>query len=747
MESLSHSPGAPAAAGKVFLLPALVVCGLSLASHGYAQQLEEVVVTAQKRSESLQDVPISVEVVSGDKMDDMGVMRLDQLTMYTPGLNVTEGAADAFIFIRGIGSGLNKGFEQSVGTYIDGLYYGRGRSSRNGMMDMERAEVLKGPQGILFGKNTIAGAINLTTRGPTPEPEGYVKIGQALHGTNETNVEGAYGGYITDSFGVRLATRYTSYNEWMDNTFNHQDIGSAHTESVTRLTLAWDPLDTLSMVGKFQYGYLEENEKPSVLVKCSPAMWAIVDGLDDCHFDDDTTVSARDPEGGWGNTRMDSMSAGLTVNWDMTDSLTLTSVSGFIKHIEDLFLDSDYSPAEILDSKRDENYQAASQELRIASDTGGKFEYMAGVYASHEKLVFDAGLNYNSLFTRVTHADQKTDSTAVFGQVTWNVMDNLALTGGLRYSRDQKEVNHLTRCALYKTGIPNGASACFGPTFVIDKKIDDDNVSPSVSAEWFATSDIMLYAKFSRGYKSGGFDLQTLSGDGPGYVFDSEKAKAYEIGAKTTLLDGGMTLNVALFRSEYDNLQVSTFDGNVGFNVGNAAEAISQGLDVELNWAATETITTALSLSLLDAYYDKFKDAQCSYPQVLQWTGEGACVADMSNQELQYSPDWSGHWNVTWEGEIASDLLMSVSGDVSFSSDFFGMSDNDPELRQGSFAKIDTRIAIFPYDEQWEVALLVKNLTDRRTFHYGNDVPLFAGSYFKNREAGITPSLQLKYRF
>lgn len=737
----------PQATVAVLRVLPLAISTALLVNPAYAQrQLEEVVVTAQKREQSLQDVPVAVSAIDGKKFNDMGIKRLDELTVYTPGVTVTEGPSDALLFIRGIGSGLNKGFEQSVGTYVDGIYFGRGRSSRNGMVDLARAEVLKGPQGILFGKNTIAGAINLTTRNPTPEAEGYLEVSYELAETDEKVVEGAYGGYLTDNFGVRLAARYSSSDGWMENTFNGEDIG-AEDDLVTRLSLLFEPSDDIEIIGKLQYSLLKQNEKNSELVTCSPAMQAIVAGIDDCRFDGKTTVSAIDPDGGYGGTEMEAMSAGLTVNWSLNDDLTLTSVTGFTKHIEDLFLDSDYSPAEILDARRDEAFESLSQEIRIASDTGGQIEYLAGAYVETNEMQFDGGLNYNSLFTRVSDVFQETDTAAIFGQVTWHLNDRFGVTVGARYSEDKKDVDSRNYCAEYKTTIATGAAACFGPAYELQADRDDENFSPAITFEWRPNGDHMLYAKYSEGYKSGGFDIQSLSGNPDTYQFDPEEAKSFEVGSKSTLLDGSMTLNLALFRNEYTNLQVSTFDGNIGFNVGNAAESVSQGLDIDLNWAFADEWTTSLSLALLDAHYESFPDAQCSYPQSLATPAGQTCVADLSDKDLQFAPEWSGHWNLTWESTLANDFLLTVAADVNFSDEFFVMADLDPNLVQDAFAKLDMRVSLQPMDGPWELALVGRNLTDEKTFHFGNDVPLFNGSYFKNYDRTRTLVVQARYHF
>lgn len=736
---------------KHALCPLALSLAAAIVSNGASAQakLEEVIVTAQKRAESLQDVPVAVTAIDGQKLDDYGLTRLDDLMVYTPSLTVVEGPADSFIFIRGIGSGFNKGFEQSVGTYVDGIYFGRGRSSRNGMVDMERVEVLKGPQGILFGKNTIAGAINLTTRNPSQEAEGYIQISNEFEETDETSIEAAYGGYLTDTFGIRLATRYTTSNGWMTNTYNGEQIG-AEDDVVTRLSMVFEPNDDVKVTAKVQHSHLEQSEKPSELVVCNAGMQGILGmvGIDDCSFDGNTSVSAIDPKGGFGGDNMEALSGSLNIDWAINDSLTLTSLTGYTTHDEDMYLDADYSPLELLDATRDEYFKSVSQEFRINSQGDNGLDYIAGVYIESSTMDFDAILSYNLaaiplVGSRVTDVTQDTDTKAIFGQMTWQLNDDLAVTVGARYSEDKKDVDSVNYCGDYKTGAANGAAGCFGPAYAIVMDRKDDNFSPAVTLEWNPSIDHMLYAKYSEGYKSGGFDLQSTTGNLDTFQFEPEEAKSFELGSKSTLMDGAMTLNAALFRNEYTNLQVSTFDGNVSFNVGNAAKAISQGIDLDVNWALTDSLRTSLSVAILDATYDSFATAQCSFPE----TAAGNSVCDLTGTDLQFSPEWSGHWNVSWESSVADDMLLTVSSDLNFTDSFQTMSDNDPELVQGAFAKLDMRVSLQPSDGQWELALIGRNLTDEETFHFGNDVPLSGGSYFKNYEKPRTVAIQGRLRF
>lgn len=716
-------------------------------------RIEEIIVTAQKREERLQDVPIVVVVISGKKVEAMGIGRLDDLTAYTPGVSNTEASTGSFLYIRGIGSAGNKGFEQSVGTYVDGIYYGRDRSSRNGMFDLERVEILKGPQGILFGKNTIAGAITMTTRGPGAEPEGYVKLGYEFE-TNEKVMEAAYGGMLTDTFGARFAVRHAEMDGWLKNTFNGQNIGEED-DLVARLSTLWEPAPGLDMIGKLTWSRLRQNEKTAQLTQCSPAMQGFVAGIDDCRLDDKTTVTAYNRfDGGYGFEKLEALSAGWTINWDL-DGHVLTSVTGYTEHTDDMYLDSDYTHQEVLEAVRDEEFEAYSQELRIASATGGAIEYIAGVYVEKSEMEWTAnlGLDLNPRGiplqagrTKLTR--QETTSKAIFGQLTWHVTDAISATLGGRYSKDEKDGIANNFCTVYKTFIPTGQPACaLGPGFVLEGSRSDENFSPALTLEWRPVEDHMLYAKFSQGYKSGGFDLATNSPAIGPFLFEPEEVDSLEIGSKSTLLDGAMTLNVAIFRNEYSDLQVSTFDGNIGFLVGNAAEAISQGGEVDVNWALTDTLRTAFAVSYLDAKHHKFPQAQCSFPQIAMTPQGQLCLNDLSGKDLQYAPDISAHWNLTWEKSLADNYLLAIATDVVYSDAFYTANDLDPHFRQDSFYKIDARISLESLVSGWELALVGRNLTDEKTSHYGDDVPLSPGSYFKHLDRPRTLALQASWRF
>lgn len=208
-----------------------------------------------------------------------------------------------------------------------------------------------------------------------------------------------------------------------------------------------------------------------------------------------------------------------------------------------------------------------------------------------------------------------------------------------------------------------------------------------------------------------------------------------------------MTLNLAVFRNEYKDLQVSTFDGNIGFLVGNAAEAISQGAEVDINWALTNNLRTAFSVSYLDATYDKFTTAQCTYPQSVATPPGEVCVNDLSGKSLQYSPDLSAHWNLTWDRVLADSYLLTVATDVIYSDEYYTANDLDRHFLEDSYYKVDARISLESFNGGWELALVARNISNEKTSHYGDDVPLSPGSYFKHLDKPRTVALQARWSF
>ena len=344
--------------------------------------LEEVTVTARKRAESLDDVPISVSVMSGDKLERMAIGGLEELSAFTPNLQINQNATQQTVTIRGIGSGANQAFEQSVGTYIDGVYFGRGRSARNPFFDVERVEILKGPQGILFGKNTIAGAINITTRKPTDELEGYLES-EYFTDTDQWGIAGAVSGPVSDDVSGRIAANYKSQGGYIDNSFAGGDEADRE-EYVVRGTIVWDASDRLEVILKGEVSSFDVDGRTAQLVQPGP-LAGIYTSFDPT-FETKLDYNSATPGDDFDNT--DAANVTLTLNYDVNDNLTLTSVTSYVEYNFDNNIPAEFAPiVDYAEQSNRQEHDQISEELRLHyTSEDSRFEFLGGVYYQSEDL-------------------------------------------------------------------------------------------------------------------------------------------------------------------------------------------------------------------------------------------------------------------------------------------------------------------------------------------------------------------------
>jgi len=744
---------------------ALPLLMLTIGSGAVAQEIEEIIVTARLRAEPLQDVPVSVSVVSGDWIVESAVRTLEEVSHSVPNFTVNETPIDTNVFIRGIGSPENQGFEQSVGLFSDGVYWGRARQARAPFFDVERIEVLKGPQGILFGKNTSAGAVNMTTARPTDETSGYLS---ALYEpeASETVVSGVVSGPLTDELRGRLALRSAKMDGWVTNTATAA-ADPERDEFVARGTIGWDASDALEVLLKFEYGQLDV--AGTTMQVTEQGVFGDLFALFDPQFEDE--LDDRRSVGGSGvfispeQSDTDTQNAALTVNWDIGGH-RLTAISGYSAYdFQDVF-DADISALSQAQKVFASDFEQLSQEVRILSPlaaTGG-FDYIAGLYWQDSDLGvetrddIDLTLLAAPAGSRYYVTDQSSRAFGVFGQATWHASDRLRITAGIRWVDEKKQANRILAVTDLGTTNPNPAlepffAAALG-TFPhnLQGSRSEDNLLPSLNVQWDATDSAMLYASYSRGYKGGGFDEQLTNGNPDDWEFDEEEVDAWEVGAKLVLMDNAAALNVALFRNEFTDLQVSAFDGLAGFVVGNAAAATSQGLELDARFRIGDGFYAGGSLALLDARYDNFANAACTAEQSAAHDTAGLpppCVQDLSGREPMYSPDWSGYAYAEYISVPDNDggFEFAARLEVNASDSFFISQDLDPNLEQDSFAKVNLRLSLTQPDRGWEIAIIGKNLTDEQTASFGNDVPILNGAFFKFADRPRNIALQGMYRF
>lgn len=727
----------------------------------------EIVVTAQKRSENLQDVPISVGVVQGEAIQEMGIRNLEEVSTNTPSLLINQSPSQSGIYLRAIGSGSNNtGFEQSVGMFVDGVYMSKARLLQQPFFDIERVEVIKGPQNVLFGKNTTAGAISITTAKPTDEFEALVS---GLYGSDgEYQADAVLSGPLAENLGARVAVRASGMNGYLHDTFLDVDAPRIR-DLAGRATLLFEPEDALTFTlrGQFVRSRLSGG-LPVLASQLSPALRAALLAVDpDLSTDFKDQKRSTDAGGVPGNAEfldIDTHVVSFNVDYEAGD-WSLTSLTAFAGYKYSQSTDSEFTanPNAQIALNTGSKYRQFSQEFRVQSPVGRPIEVMAGLYYQNSDTKYEDWnpcFNYTFFppaggpvsacallgFSQV----QKTSSAFVRG--TWNITDAFRITGGVRYTHEKKtasgglvatELDMVTPTTT--PGDLAGLSAFgYAPHVKPKQKRSENSWSPSVNIQYDVTDDIMTYASFNKGSKSGGFNALETRGNLANFQFDGETARSFEFGTKMRYLDGRATTNIAVFFSKFNDLQVSLFNG-LSFDVGNASAKVN-GAEADFAFRATDNFRFHGSIAYIDASYTDFTNGPCSTGQ----TPAEGCVGgfqDLTGTTLQYSAKWQGTFGVFFEHSLGSSLKVKASSDVFFSSRVNLAPDNDIRTRQPSYAKIDARLAVADDDERWELALIGKNLTNRFIKSYENDIPGAPGSYFAQVSRGRTFAVQGSVKF
>ena len=744
-----------------------------------APALEEVMVTAQKRTESLMDVPISVVAISGEKISSQGINDLYELSAYVPNLMITEGTTNTNIFMRGVGAGNTRSFEQSVGMFIDGIYMGRGRQFRAPFFDLERVEVLRGPQGILFGKNTIAGAINLTTAKP--------HVGEEFNGSVSAEYEPEYNtqtaiaiisGDVTDTLAMRLAYKHRSSDGWVEDTGLNSD-GPETKEDTLRLAFSWEPSSDWQIDGKFEQSEFESEGVTVQTVSSNPltplASFVNAASLANDPLFENKPDDRLSRDGNLSQDKRDTTVTNAAVNIDYAlGEHTLTLVTGYSDYEYDDNFDADFAPISFISTIDDSDFNQWSQEIRLASPGGEKFDYVTGLFWQSNELdgisrndidvltdlgpFFDATYDFlksigrlpptvnPANFSRDNHYEQETETWSAFFQGTLSVTDTVRLIGGLRYTHETKDFNRQGKFSEFQdydtpagmdasvTAAVNGLSV---PVPTYDNSRTEDHWTPSVKVQWDVNDDIMGYALVEKGFKGGGFN-SNIDTTLESAEFEEEEALSYEAGLKSSIVDGRGELNMAIFRTEYDDLQVSTWNG-ISFDVGNAAESISQGVEFDGRFAVTDNLTLGGAIAYLDSTYDSFKTAGCP-------VGVTA-PCDLSGRPTPLSPEWSGNLFAEYNLPLDNGMEFRAGIDLNYMDDMYLDTDLDENLVQDAHEKWNARLALAGTDNVWEVALIGKNLTDETTLGTGYDQPLVAGGYVAFVQAPREISVRLKLNF
>jgi len=742
----------------------------------------EIVVTAQGREQRLQDVPISASVINGATLQRANLRNLEELTARLPAVKLTSGPASDLLNVRGVGSGLNGGFEQSVATFVDGVYRGRSRSSRAALFDVERVEVLKGPQTTFFGNNAIAGALNIATRRAQIGGDLSYNASALYAPTDgEYAVEAGVSAPLGSNAGLRVAAKAFGMDGYVENTYLDED-GPRQRDFVARGSLAWEPMAEWRSDLRIDYGrFRDTNSFPAEIVGCpveSPP-YPTARGLCQRYLaaageDADGELDYRS-SGGPSSFSLDFFEAAWTNAFDVGDH-TLTAITSYYDHDAEALTSLAPFPfrglgdePSLFSTYAPESYHSLSQELRVQSPAGQPLEYVAGAYFSSAELDASQVTGYNHtpfganapgyttadtpISARYLH-HQRDRTLSIFASFTGNISDALRLNGGLRYSVVRKRAERDGQIGVSGAGpdltfttLPIEAQLLLQRSvgvrvgdFAINQRTDKQ-LMPSVSLQYDLTGDVMTYASYTRGFKAGGFSI-SQQGD----IFGPETVDAYEVGLKGSLFDRRITFSVAGFLSDYADLQEATNtvtpSGATQTVVANVAQARSQGVEFSTTARVNDAISLSADVAYLDAHYSNYPGAPCT---ILQTLSASPCTQDLSGARRAYSPEFSGSVGASVTVPVGN-LEIRADPSVYFSSRYFQQASADPLTEQEGFAKLDLRLGVGPFDRRWEVALIGKNLTDKATGSFRNNVPTTPGTIYVLPDRPFSVALQVSIR-
>lgn len=751
---------------------------LALAQQPSAGFLEEVVVTARKREESVQDVPVHVTAYSSEQIRRKDLTSLEKLAATTPNFNVgrTSNGSGARITMRGIGSTPSSiGIEQSVAVIVDNVYYGQGRVINEGFFDLQGVEILKGPQALFFGKNATAGAVSLTTANPGEETELKLRASYEFE-AETTQVEAVYSSPLSDTFGLRIAVRASAMdggyynNEMYDFVYPRLDIATGalnlyepdafsdeqpqEDQLLARITLEWTPSDNTTANLKYMHNNNETLNSSwnysciwSATGNSTLNGYACDGGFTTHQANFPAEIAANFPganEGANLYNNYESDAITLNVNW-VLDDITVTSVTNWQENQNDWACNCDFqaNPATVF-ATEESTWTAWSTELRMLTDFDSPFNFMVGAYYQETSRDFDQWIAFGGVEDSsqtpdkryvATSKDSETDGEtfAVFGQAIWSISDTLEATVGARYideSKDSYFQQPYNNAALTFIFRPADDPSGLG---VVTADQSFTNLSPEVTLRWTPMDDFMVYAAFKSGYKSGGFSnsginsgfSQNPSGD---LTFAEEESDGFEVGLKSTLMDNQLRFNATAYMYDFTDLQIDFFRSDIFAFQTVTADASTSGIELEMQYAP-------LSLAGFEMHgsinYNKSEYEDSILPCYNGQTPAQGCNISLPSGphqnvdgvETSVAPEWTGMIGGSYEFEVSSGMSMRLAADARYSSDYIGSGFGQPFNAQDSYWYADASARLMSNDGTWELALIAKNLTDEFYISNGQDGP------------------------
>ena len=721
--------GATVAIAAAGVLPA----GTAGAQEAETFLLEEIVVTSQKREQAVTDIGIAIDVVTGERLRETGAASLIDVGNLSPGLNIRGPFGDfgyPIITLRGVNTdGFIETLPQSTGVYADGVYLSQPPMLGLRLLDLERMEVLKGPQGTIYGRNTIAGAVNFIAKRPTFEPEGYIDLGYGRYSRSTLNA--AYGGPLGDNMAGRFAVKYVRQTDSpLTNLNPNVDDGGEIDQLSARASLLFEPNDNADVLIQVHTGRDDSDVWPFALIPGGADTDG--DGIPDVLCDEfargDVEAAQRnclaaDPFGsgdtyndtdgdpytnnqnGIGSHRNRSSGLMVEVNWDF-DGSTLTSVTGWDDFERSDDVDEDAGPTTAIDNLRLSDMQQFSQELRLASNNQTGLRWLAGVYFSSDELEgapsFDSG-------GRRDFSTLETDTLAGFGQIDAPLSEQLVLTIGGRLTSVDRDFAYQTNGAFAAPELQAGATDSFS----------DSDYSARLGLDWKPSTGTLFYGSISRGFNAGTYNSQFIDAIEDLAPTESESILAYEVGVKSLLANGRISLEAAAYRYDYQDIQIvavvprGTIDANV---LTTADDAKLNGFELQLRTVPTDWLDLDFGVAYIDSEFGNLI-ARVSGTGVGSAPPYDAPVFGTNDIQLRGEP-LPNHpeWSVNASGRITlpvNDAWTFVGqADFIWEDDIRRDLQGTPALFTEAYSNIDLRLALESNDDLWSVALWSRNVTD-----------------------------------
>ena len=736
---------------------AVAVGGLSplpvYAQAGSADRtLEEIVVSARKRAENLQDVALSVSALGQQEIEAQFATDMRELIYISPNTvldDTNQGPGGvAAAYIRGIGvSEVEKNFDPAVGVVVDGVFLGTMSGSITRAIDLERIEILRGPQGTLFGRNTIGGVIQLERSRPTLNFGGKIRAGVGDY--DATVLDGVLNLGNGDTFGVKLTGSYRNQDEgFFNNVVTGRDDGSSEYVS-GGVNLLWLPQDNLEL--EWTSVIESSDEDSNVLLNVGQPGQLFCDAFGWCSPDTNTPVSGdrlnnsqlfdnvvlpdgTDPQFDHNglspdDTSFDADTHQLEVRWDINDAFRLDYIGASWETEETVITDWDAVPDLLFHTDRPAEYEQTSHELRLTYDNGERLRGTVGGYLwdSEYEIRLLSWIGFavpQTLLELPQTTNQSSDSWALFFEGDYDLTDRWTLTAGLRYTEDDKTSTQrgVVPCGQDPSSFPSAyqdvLAACATDFFTpISNSETWEELTPKLALRYALDDDSMLYGLYSVGYRAGGFNGRVDSIETSVTPYDPETVDNLELGYRSSWADNTVVFNATLFHMQYEDKQEEIQQPSPTSGTGqvtrvvNASEATIQGAEFELTWLAAEGLKLRANLGLLDAEYDNF-DVDIGTPG-------NPNIQDFSNLDIRRAPDitfgLSADYHWEW-GPGAARLWTSLRFMDEHEVDFA----NKPELSNDAQTLVD---ASFTYEwDQWYASLFGRNLTDEDGYQIGFDV-------------------------